>query len=111
MSKIFARYVITGDTEDMAAFEAIMRHIDKCRMLGESRDITISVDGDGSASLRFYRNNQDKKLSDEEMDKCINIEYLDYPEEIRDTVGKEDVEIGELGVMKKDGDGHYYIGE
>jgi hypothetical protein len=113
MSQIFARYVVTGDKEDMLAFESILRHIDKCKMLGESRDITISVDGDGSASLRFYRNNEDRSLGDEEMDKCSRIEYLEYPDEIRKKLFKqeEDVNLGTIGVMKSNGDGHYYIGE
>ena len=114
MSKVFARYVVAGDEEDMRAFEAIIRHIDKCIMMGANRDITISVDGDGSASLRFWRNDQGGDgLLDEELHHCKRVEYLDYPEDMRKKLfdGKEDVDLGDIGVMKADGRGHYYIGE
>ena len=113
MSKVFSRYVVTGNSEDVKAFEAVMRHIDKCIMLGEGREITITVDGDGSASLNFYRKNEAKGLDDEEMNNCTAIEYLDYPKEMRDKIfeGKEDVELGFIGTMKANGDGEYSIGE
>ena len=81
-------------------------------MLGSNRDITITVDGDGSADLRFYREEAEMELPD--LDNGFKlIEYLDYPKEIRDKLFREeeDVELGELGVMKAKGDGHYYIGE
>ena len=111
MSKVFARYTVIGDSEDIGAFEAVMRHIDKCIMLGEGRDITICVDGDGSASLKFYR----EKIEAEELKdldgEATRIEYLDYPDEIRDKVmAGEDVELG-VGTMKGDGSGEYCIGE
>jgi hypothetical protein len=105
--------MIMGDSEDMKAFEAIVRHIDMCIMTGSSRDIKISVDGDGSANLSVYRSNVEKELTDEEMKKYKRVEYLDYPEDFRDKVseGKEDIELGTLGTIKADGDGEYYIGE
>ena len=113
MSKVFARYIVTGDPEDLKAFEAVMRHIDKCIMLGEGRDITITVDGDGSDRLNFYRNDESSELTGKEIDDATVIEYLEYPKDMRDKLfeGKEDVELGEIGVMKANGDGHYYIGE
>jgi len=112
MSKIFAKYVVVGDSEDMQAFEAIVRHISKCQTLGCNRDIKISVDGDGSADLRFYREESDSNLPDLNNGYKL-IEYLDYPKEVRDKLFKEeeDVELGEIGVMKSNGDGEYYIGE
>jgi len=113
MSKVFARYIVKGDSEDMKAFEAIVRHIDMCIMTGSSRDITISVDGDGSANLSFYRSDVQKDLSDEEMDEHTPVEYLDYPKELRDEIfeGKEDIPFGCIGVIKAGGDGEYSIGE
>ena len=97
----------------MTAFEAIVRHISMCQMTGSSRDITISVDGDGSADLRFYRSNVEKDLGDEEMDQHKIVEYLDYPKDMRDKIleGKEDVHFGFMGKMKANGDGEYCIGE
>lgn len=113
MSKVFSRYVVAGDPQDMKAFEAIIRHINRCIITGSNRDIVITVDGDGSADLRFYRSEVQKELSDEEMDNCKQVEYLDYPKDDRDKLlnEKEDVELGVIGVMKANGDGHYYIGE
>ena len=85
MAKVFAKYVVVGDSEDMAAFEAIVKHIDKCQMLGASREIKIDVDGDGSASLMFYRETCDEEELDLTREgKIKKIEYLDYPKEIRD---------------------------
>ena len=102
-----------GDSEDIRAFEAIVRHIDMCMMQGASRDINISVDGDGSANLHFYRSNIQKDLTDEEMDSCTKVEYLNYPKDIRDKAfeGKEDIELGCIGTIKANGDGDYSIGE
>jgi len=113
MSKVFARYIVSGDSEDMKAFEAIVRHLDMCQMTGSNRDVTISVDGDGSANLNFYRSDVKAELGDDEMDKHTKVEYLDYPKELRDRIfgGKEDVDIAELGTIQPNGDGHYYIGE
>ena len=113
MSKVFARYIVAGDSEDMQAFEAIVRHIDKCIMLGEGREIKVVVDGDGSASLNFYRSKENRELGENELDGYQRVEYLDYPKKVRNKLfeGKEDVELGEIGVMKANGDGEYSIGE
>ena len=113
MSKVFAKYVVVGDSEDMKAFEAIVRHIDKCQMLGSSREIRIDVDGDGSANLSFYRETCDDEELNLSEGRFKRVEYLDYPKEMRDKLFKEeeDVELGCIGVMKANGDGEYCIGE
>jgi len=106
MSKVFAKYTVIGDEQDILAFETAIRHIDLCCMVGASREIKLIVDGDGSANLKVFRDNTNEKL---DQSKWPGEEsQLTFSREIHDDVfnGKR-VEFGTMGVIEENGDGKY----
>jgi hypothetical protein len=121
MSVKFAKYTIVGNEEDVLAFEAVMLHIKECCQRGMSRDITIKVDGDGSASLRFYRDNPDENEENNtvlEKSKAIftsgaeAVEYATESDIARGFFRGEKMHLkGGIGTIHENGNGTYYIGE
>lgn len=107
MSKVFAKYTVVGNEEDLVAFEVALAHIDWCQMNGSSRDVTICVDGDGSANIRFFR---DKKvtLAKNDTAECRKVKY---PKKITSKMFNGEKINLDVGTIEANGDGKYYIGE
>ena len=112
MSKVYARYVVVGDSEDMVAFEEAMRHIDYCCTSGSSREVKIVVDGDGSADLRVYRDVPDSSDSIKIGDAPWKDNRLTFDSETFHKISSgHGMEFGEYGTVDISGNGKYFIGE
>ena len=57
MPKKYAEIRVEGNDEDLAAFGTFAAFVNGCRRLGTCRTISITVDGDGSASLNIMEKN------------------------------------------------------
>ena len=90
--------VVTGGNEEIRELLILLRKIQWCGRTGSSRTIPIHVDGDGSARLSFYVNNQE-----------FNPDWIDTCKDIKEVVSLD------MEKMKKVSDGDdfelQFIGE
>jgi hypothetical protein len=80
--------VVTGGDEEIRELLILLRKIQWCGRTGCSRKIPVFVDGDGSARLSFYVNNQE-----------FNPDWIDTCKDIKEIVSLD------MEKMKKVGEG------
>ena len=97
-------YTVEGTGDEIAAMDLVFKRIHDLTLRGSSRDIIISVDGDGSASLKCMGEDGERIVFNKDFAKEV---YDHEGDEFPISVG----DIGLVGEMKKDGTMRVWIGE
>lgn len=73
MNKYAQKFVVVGSDEELKEFVTLMAVIKTLCMNGSSREISLDVDGDGSANLNFWMENDEDTLD------LTDEKYLELP--------------------------------
>jgi len=84
-------YLVRGGADEILAMDFLFARINHLAMVGSSRDITISIDGDGSAKLSIRDADTDQEIDfGEELTK-----------QLRENEAKETTQLG--GIVESEG--------
>lgn len=61
-------YKISGPKEQLEQIDQLLSWIDYCCSVGHSATISLSVDGDGAASISVDGTNREKDIEDEDIE-------------------------------------------